>query len=129
MRREAARVMRSLAEKRAIVEEAMQPGASVAAVARRHGVNANLLFGWRRLYEQGLLASRTRMPALVPVVTTMPESTDEVGDAVPGTMVERSAVASGVVEVELPNGTRLWIRGAVDATVVTTVCQALSGRC
>ena len=129
MRREAARVMRSLAEKRAIVEEAMQPGASVAAVARRHGVNANLLFGWRRLYEQGLLASRTRMPALVPVVTTMPESADEVGDAVPGTMVERSAVASGVVEVELPNGTRLWIRGAVDATVVTTVCQALSGRC
>ena len=33
-------------EKRAIIEEALAPGASVAEVARRHGVNANLLFKW-----------------------------------------------------------------------------------
>jgi transposase len=36
-------------EKRRMVTEACQPGASVADVARRHGVNANLLFNWRRL--------------------------------------------------------------------------------
>ena len=35
-------------EKQRIVAEACRPGASVAEIARRHGVNANLLFTWRR---------------------------------------------------------------------------------
>src|SRR3954453_6306293 len=35
-------------EKRKIVAEALLPGASVAEIARRHGVNANLVFNWRR---------------------------------------------------------------------------------
>lgn len=35
-------------EKRRIVEEAVRPGTSVAAVARRHGLNANLVFTWKR---------------------------------------------------------------------------------
>ena len=34
--------------KRRIVEEAIAPGASVANIARRYGVNANLLFNWRK---------------------------------------------------------------------------------
>jgi transposase len=41
--------MRTHEDKRRIVEETLEPDASVAAVARKHGVNANLLFGWRRL--------------------------------------------------------------------------------
>jgi transposase len=36
--------------KRRIVAESFEPGASVAAVARRHGVNANLLVTWRRRF-------------------------------------------------------------------------------
>ena len=35
-------------EKRRIVEESVRPGASVAEVARRHGLNANLVFTWKR---------------------------------------------------------------------------------
>jgi len=35
-------------DKRRIVEEAIAPGASVANIARRYGVNANLLFNWRK---------------------------------------------------------------------------------
>jgi transposase len=35
-------------EKRRIVEEAFRPGASVADVARSYGLNANLVFNWRR---------------------------------------------------------------------------------
>jgi transposase len=31
-----------------IVDEALLPGASVADIARRHGVNANLVFNWRK---------------------------------------------------------------------------------
>lgn len=36
-------------EKQRIVSEAVVPGASVADIARRHGINANLLFNWRKM--------------------------------------------------------------------------------
>ena len=36
--------------KRELVERSLQPGASVSALAQEHGVNANLLFNWRRLH-------------------------------------------------------------------------------
>ena len=49
------RQLRSVEEKRRIVEETLAEGASVARVARAHGVNANQLFGWRRLYRAGRL--------------------------------------------------------------------------
>jgi hypothetical protein len=41
---------RSITEKRRMVEATLAPGPSVAHVARAHGVNANQLFGWLRLY-------------------------------------------------------------------------------
>jgi transposase-like protein len=49
---------RDIEEKRQIVEEALLPGASVARVAQRHGVNANLVFNWRKLYLAGQLCGR-----------------------------------------------------------------------
>jgi hypothetical protein len=33
------------------VEETLVPGASVSRVARRHDVNANQVFHWRKLYQ------------------------------------------------------------------------------
>ena len=63
----APRRMRAVEEKVAIVAQTLAPGVSVAAVARQHGVNANLLFAWRRLHEQGLLADlRRRIGATEP---------------------------------------------------------------
>jgi transposase len=49
------RQQRTVEEKRRIVEETLAEGASVARVAREHGVNANQVFGWRRLYRAGRL--------------------------------------------------------------------------
>jgi transposase len=42
-------------EKRRIVEETVKPNASVALVAREHGINANQLLRWRKLYREGHL--------------------------------------------------------------------------
>ncbi len=39
---------RLVEEKVAIVQETLEPGASVSVVARRHGVNANQVFAWRK---------------------------------------------------------------------------------
>src|SRR6202453_2927015 len=60
---------RSVAEKRRIVELALVPGASVALVARAHGVNANQVFKWRREFERGELSEPVSASAsLLPVV-------------------------------------------------------------
>ena len=54
-------------EKRRIVEETLAPGASVAVVARRHDVNANQVFMWRRQYRAGKLGSGTAVAGFIPV--------------------------------------------------------------
>lgn len=73
---ESKRQFRSLQEKLRIVEEASQPGASVSAVALRNGVNANVVFGWRRLHRAGLLVKqRDVAPRLLPVKLMMPTLT------------------------------------------------------
>lgn len=40
-------------EKVRFVEETMQPGMTVSAVARMHGLSPSLLFGWRRRMAEG----------------------------------------------------------------------------
>jgi len=50
-------------EKRRIVEESLQEGASIAEVARRHDVNANLLFTWRR--KMGVESSEQNDPMAI----------------------------------------------------------------
>lgn len=54
-----------LSFKRAVVEETLQPGASVARIARAHGINANQVFLWRKGYHEGTLGDEA--PALLPV--------------------------------------------------------------
>ena len=51
--------------KRAVVEETLRPGASVARIARAHGVNANQVFAWRKLFREGALGDDG--PMLLPV--------------------------------------------------------------
>ena len=51
-----------VAEKRRIVLESFEAGASVSVVARRHDVNANQVFAWRKLYWDGLLGGGGLVP-------------------------------------------------------------------
>jgi transposase-like protein len=57
---------RTAQEKIAIVQETLAPGASVSAVARRHGVNPNQVFGWRKQYQEGSLAAVKAGETVVP---------------------------------------------------------------
>lgn len=54
-----------LAFKQAVVEESLRPGASVARIAREHGINANQVFLWRKTYREGALGEPSL--ALLPV--------------------------------------------------------------
>jgi transposase len=58
----------SASEKRRIVSETLEPGVSVSVVARRHDVNANQVFAWRRQLREGLLGVEEGSSGFVPVV-------------------------------------------------------------
>ncbi|WP_087087112.1 transposase [Caballeronia catudaia] len=49
--------------KRQLVEQTLEPGASVSLVARRNDINTNLLFRWRRQYLQGAFGAPRPGPA------------------------------------------------------------------
>ncbi|WP_209996380.1 IS3 family transposase [Pseudomonas sp. PvP028] len=53
-------------QKLAMVRESLEPGQSVSVVARRNGINANQLFLWRKLYQDGSLSAVSTGEAVVP---------------------------------------------------------------
>jgi transposase len=57
---------RSVEEKLAIVRETFEPGATVSGVDRRHQVNANQVFAWRKLYQDGSLSAVSAGEQVVP---------------------------------------------------------------
>src|ERR1700719_3067437 len=73
----AKRLYRSKQERRRIVAETLQPGASVAVIARQHGVNANQVFHWRKLYREGRLELEPAAGPLLPVRITESVSNDQ----------------------------------------------------
>ena len=133
---------RSLDERKRIVEEALVAGASVAAVARRHGLNANLVFKWIRRSREGwrdrrrgpakeksgaVAAPGTIGPAFVPVKLL------ELGavSAPPPDVVVRPArqnrrsARRGAMEISLPNGAKVSLDADVDAEALRRVLSAL----
>lgn len=60
------RRQRSVEQKFAIVRETFEPGATVSGVARRHQVNANRVFAWRKLYQDGSLSAVSAGEQVVP---------------------------------------------------------------
>jgi transposase len=117
----ATRRYRTNAEKVRIVEETMAEGVSVASVARRHGLNANLLFNWRRRYQQGLL-ERSREPVAAKL---LPVHVEPEPEAMPSASRGTSA---GQIQVSLPGGIVIDVRGEVDAALLGTVLRVLRSR-
>src|SRR5471032_2328424 len=103
------RVRRSVAEKRRIVEQALEAGASVARVAQAHGVNPNVVFHWRREYRDGKLTE----PGLVPVLVTCehPESG------------RPRYVSPATIRVDLPGGAVVSIEGDADPIMVEAIIR------
>lgn len=56
----------SAAEKAALVRETYEPGMSVSLVARKHGISASQLFGWRKLEREGGLVAVHAGESVVP---------------------------------------------------------------
>jgi transposase len=145
-----------LEEKRRIVEEAFCPGASVADVARRHGLNSNQVFNWRKLWgtqpaaeavgasSAAPLAQPVAPPAYAPdgflpigvIAETKVEcpvprpnpSTLLVGQGPQDRRVEaRPAMDErpGMIEIDLPGGTRLRVDVFVNERALRRVLSVL----
>ena len=112
-------------EKLRILEETRRPGASIAEVARAHGINANVVFGWRRLAQRGLLrAESAESTPLLPVKVESPTLLP----TVKASSVPKAAPVSrerGVIEIEFAGGIRMRLQGAVDALLLKRVLKAL----
>ena len=115
-----ARRRRSVEEKRRIVEETLEAGASVARVARRHAVNANQVFYWRKKYREGRLG-KSQPSKLLPV-TLSDISWSKSGRA--GCASSPSAVGS--MEIQLAKGT-LRVAVNVDVVLLRAAMECLVG--
>jgi transposase len=107
-------------DKARIVAEIATSGDSVCAVARRHGLSPQQLFGWRRqLREAEVSGSNADRPEFVPAIV-------DVGSSVPQRRLRRGKVEAiaGGIEIEIDGVTVRVSRGA-DATTLMTVLRAL----
>ena len=100
----------SEALKRQIVAETQAPGASVSIVARRHDVNSNQLFRWRR---QLLPKAVVDSGAMVPI------------EVAPDDGRPRRADREGVIEIAFGCGVRVRLRGEVSSETLRQVIELL----
>jgi transposase len=93
----------------------------VALVARTHGVNANLVFNWRRLYQAGRLGRRGEAK-LLPVRVT-PDSSKGVTTPLcaPGATASSSA---GTIHIRL-NHAQVSIEGSADPVLLRVLLECL----
>lgn len=124
----AQRQHRSVAEKRRIVEETLIEGASVARIARDHGVNANQVFGWRRLYLRGRLGEQTPTMKLLPVRVSEslpPVRTHAGGEVSTSIEAANPKRVPGTIHIKLQQA-QVHIEGAVDPEVVRVLLECLA---
>ena len=112
-------------EKRSICFQTAAPGVSVAQVARRYAMNANMIFTWLRdpryAPEAGsaIEASATDVVAFLPV------------EVVDGPQGEGPRLppdpTTGTIEIDIAGGHRLRIFGTYDPEVLARLIRGLSG--
>lgn len=115
------RQYRALEEKRRIVEETLAEGASVAGVARAHGVNANLVFNWRKLYQRGGLGGSGAVK-LLPVKVT-PESSSPLTTSLPEHCSSMFS-ARGTIHIELRQA-QVRVEGNADPVLLRVLLECL----
>lgn len=107
--------------KRQLAALACAPNVSVSKLAAKHGINANMVFKWRRQYRAGYFGvpgtgSRTTPVSLIPVVTpTVSERQPSVRQS------------DSVIEIVIDDVT-LRLHGGVDPITLSTVLDCLARR-
>jgi transposase len=119
-----------LAFKRELIERCLRPGASVSAIALENGLNANLLFKWRRMQLHANLPdarepARGDAPKMLPV--TIRATALGALTAQPPTQLPILRPSPGVIEIDI-GAARVRVRGAVDEANLRCVLQVLGAQ-
>ena len=122
-------------EKAQILTESFEPGASVADVARRHGVNRGLLWTWRHearkrgaIGEQPFVPLRIAEEPAAPLRSTPAGSGAGAGPAGSGKPDDtKEGSALGSIDIEL-GGAHVRVNGMVDAAALRQVLSYLGRR-
>lgn len=104
--------------RRQLATLACEPGVSVARLAMEHGLNANLVFKWRRSLRAGEYDSMSLLPVKVETPAT------EIALPSP-TPVPRPA-PTGTIEISVGHA-RVRIDGVPDESTLTLVLRLLRG--
>jgi transposase len=104
--------------KRQLVAETLEAGASVSIVARRHDVDANQLFKWRR----ELATVPCSDSKLLPVAVVEEPAADP---ALPSMSPVRVVLPPARIEITFLGGVRVRIEGAADPAAVTAAVAAV----
>ena len=107
-------------ERRRVVEETYEAGASVARVALKYGINANQVFQRRRLYRDGKLGA-----APLSGMKLLPVSVVEDEELPRREQLEALAPTPGAIHIELPGEIRISLEGIVDPAIVRAVLKSL----
>ena len=114
---------RTVSEKRRIAELTLEPGASVALVARAHGVNANQVFKWRRSLKRGELSEPAEVStSLLPVVVAAPGVT---ADAPGRVDAKEQPTAGGSIHIEFPGRAVISVERGADPSLLRSILESL----
>ena len=107
-----------------LVGQSLRPGASVSAIALNGGINANLLFKWRRNHVRAHGSPSPKPATLLPVCVIPEGDTTRQVQSVPVAAPATRASCSGVIELDIA-GAQLRLRGCVDEALLSSVLRAL----
>jgi transposase len=117
-------------EKQRIVAESEAPGSSVSIVARRHDLNANMLFTWRREFRRREPGAGVDQATFVPAVIALDEpAADRPATAPrePGPDIADGSAhrPSGLIEIVLGGCRRVIVDRDVSAAALARVVGVL----
>ena len=114
--------------KHQVVEETLIRGASVAAIALRHRLNANQVFNWRRKYLRESAGAATKAVKMLPVTieaSSVPMPLQRPSQR--STRSVRSSLPRGWIEIEYAGAT-IRVRGMVDTEALRVALEVLCAR-
>jgi transposase len=103
-------------EKLRILAQGSAPGSSPVLTCRMHGISSGQFYTWRKQFRSEALAGfmpvsiGTDVPALPPLAPVASQP---------------APLVAGHVEVELPNGVKVRVRGDVDAVALRQILSAV----
>jgi transposase len=107
--------------RRRLAAAACEPGVSVAKLARENGINANMLFTWRRRYRAPLQAETT---CLIPVAVVHETLSQRVARSPDVRQVGNTAAQTGTIEIRL-GAVGVKLDGGVDADTLRLVLESM----